>query len=133
MLQLTQSLNASLAFFLFDQLSVVDRGFVFSLIKTYYKQLSAKISNLPDAGALIGLKVKFVMLHAQNVVPLLCHCRSVICLERLIAFSEFLHITYTKTTTLIKGSFGIPCGYHESTRQRCGSGATFCASSINEI
>jgi hypothetical protein len=37
-------------------------------------------------------------------------------LERLIAFSEFLHITY----------------YHESMWKRRGSGATFCASSIRE-
>jgi hypothetical protein len=51
-------------------------------------------------------------------------------LERLFAFSEFLHITYTKSTTLIKGPFGTPGGSHESTRQRRGSGATFCASSI---
>uniref|UniRef100_A0AAR2K8D4 Dedicator of cytokinesis 7 n=1 Tax=Pygocentrus nattereri TaxID=42514 RepID=A0AAR2K8D4_PYGNA len=38
---LVERLNASLAFFLNDLLSVMDRGFVFSLIKTYWKQLYA--------------------------------------------------------------------------------------------
>jgi hypothetical protein len=32
-----EQLNACLAFFLHDLLSVMDRGFVFSLIKTYMK------------------------------------------------------------------------------------------------
>lgn len=55
--KLTQSLNNSLAFFLFDLLSIVDRGFVFGLIRTYYKQMSAKIASLPDAVPLIHYKV----------------------------------------------------------------------------
>uniref|UniRef100_A0A8C8GG03 Dedicator of cytokinesis 7 n=1 Tax=Oncorhynchus tshawytscha TaxID=74940 RepID=A0A8C8GG03_ONCTS len=38
-LELVERLNTSLAFFLNDLLSVMDRGFVFSLIKTYWKQL----------------------------------------------------------------------------------------------
>jgi hypothetical protein len=53
------------------------------------------------------------------------HCRTAAALlprryflERLITFSEFLQITYTKTTTFIKGPFEIPGGSHESTRQR---------------
>ncbi|CAG2054091.1 unnamed protein product, partial [Timema podura] len=50
------SLNTSLAFFLFDVLSIMDRGYVFFLIKTYYKQMSAKISSLPDAASLVSLK-----------------------------------------------------------------------------
>uniref|UniRef100_A0A674DSC5 Dedicator of cytokinesis 7 n=1 Tax=Salmo trutta TaxID=8032 RepID=A0A674DSC5_SALTR len=37
-LELVERLNTSLAFFLNDLLSVMDRGFVFSLIKTYWKQ-----------------------------------------------------------------------------------------------
>ncbi|XP_064187973.1 dedicator of cytokinesis protein 7 isoform X19 [Anguilla rostrata] len=39
-LELVERLNTSLAFFLNDLLSVMDRGFVFSLIKTYWKQSS---------------------------------------------------------------------------------------------
>lgn len=34
-----ERLNSSLAFFLNDLLSLVDRGFVFSLIRSYYKQV----------------------------------------------------------------------------------------------
>lgn len=43
-----QSLNASLAFFLFDLLSIMDRGFVFGLIKSYYNVLRQKIVTVPD-------------------------------------------------------------------------------------
>lgn len=43
-----QSLNASLAFFLFDVLSIMDRGFVFGLVKVYYKVIIAKSLTLPD-------------------------------------------------------------------------------------
>ncbi|KAK7862685.1 hypothetical protein R5R35_000927 [Gryllus longicercus] len=56
----TQSLNSSLAFFLYDLLSVMDRGYVFTLIKNYCKQMSAKISSLPDAVNLISLKLDFL-------------------------------------------------------------------------
>jgi len=38
-LELVERLNTSLAFFLNDLLSVMDRGFVFTLIKTYWKQV----------------------------------------------------------------------------------------------
>jgi hypothetical protein len=65
------------------------------------------------------------MLHAQNVAPLPHRCPVIAAplffLETLIAYPEFLHITYTKTTTLIKGPFGTPCGSHESTQQRRGN------------
>lgn len=37
--EMVERLNTSLAFFLNDLLSVMDRGFVFSLIKTCYKQV----------------------------------------------------------------------------------------------
>lgn len=43
-----QSLNASLAFFLFDLFSIVDRGFVFGLIKVYYKVMISKSLTIPD-------------------------------------------------------------------------------------
>lgn len=39
--ELAERLNASLAFFLSDLLSLVDRGFVFSLIRGHYKQVGA--------------------------------------------------------------------------------------------
>lgn len=43
-----QSLNSSVAFFLFDLLSIMDRGFVFGLIKTYYNALKQKIVAVPE-------------------------------------------------------------------------------------
>lgn len=44
-LELVERLNTSLAFFLNDLLSVMDRGFVFSLIKTYWKQVLGERTN----------------------------------------------------------------------------------------
>ncbi|XP_064293051.1 dedicator of cytokinesis protein 7 isoform X3 [Plodia interpunctella] len=58
--RLTSSLNNSLAFFLFDLLSVMDRGYVFNLIRTYYKHMSAKIASLPDAVPLVHYKLAFL-------------------------------------------------------------------------
>lgn len=58
--KLIHSMNASLAFFLFDLLSIADRGFVFMNIKSYYKHMSNKISSLPDAHALYSLKLDFL-------------------------------------------------------------------------
>ncbi|XP_063839037.1 dedicator of cytokinesis protein 7 [Ostrinia nubilalis] len=58
--RLTQSLNNSLAFFLFDLLSIMDRGYVFLLIRSYYKQMSAKIASLPDAVPLVHYKLAFL-------------------------------------------------------------------------
>lgn len=43
--EMIERLNTSLAFFLNDLLSVMDRGFVFSLIKAYYKQVQQEIPN----------------------------------------------------------------------------------------
>ncbi|KAG0718406.1 Dedicator of cytokinesis protein 7 [Chionoecetes opilio] len=54
-----QNINSSLAFFLMDLLSVMDRGYVFMLIHNYCKQMNSKIS-LPDSGQLINLKLDFV-------------------------------------------------------------------------
>ncbi|XP_059061813.1 dedicator of cytokinesis protein 7 [Achroia grisella] len=58
--KLTQSLNNSLAFFLFDLLSIMDRGYVFNLIRSYYKQMCAKIASLPDAVPLVQYKLAFL-------------------------------------------------------------------------
>lgn len=52
-----QSLNASLAFFVFDLLSIMDRGFVFGLIKSYFKFLASKIITNPD---LVHYKLDFL-------------------------------------------------------------------------
>ncbi|PNJ15266.1 DOCK7 isoform 11 [Pongo abelii] len=46
--EMVERLNTSLAFFLNDLLSVMDRGFVFSLIKSCYKQSSGFSTNVQD-------------------------------------------------------------------------------------
>ena len=38
-------------------MSIMDRGYVFGLIKNYCKQMSSKIASLPDPTPLINLKV----------------------------------------------------------------------------
>ena len=55
--KMAQSLNISLGFFLFDLMSIMDRGFVFTLIKTYYKVMISKSLNIP---ALIHYKLAFL-------------------------------------------------------------------------
>ncbi|XP_016816002.3 dedicator of cytokinesis protein 8 isoform X2 [Pan troglodytes] len=52
-----EKMNISLAFFLYDLLSLMDRGFVFNLIKHYCNQLSAKLSNLPT---LVSMRLEFL-------------------------------------------------------------------------
>uniref|UniRef100_A0A452S7W8 Dedicator of cytokinesis 7 n=1 Tax=Ursus americanus TaxID=9643 RepID=A0A452S7W8_URSAM len=54
--EMVERLNTSLAFFLNDLLSVMDRGFVFSLIKTCYKQLYS----LPNPSVLVSLRLDFL-------------------------------------------------------------------------
>uniref|UniRef100_A0A8B9HFI1 Dedicator of cytokinesis 7 n=1 Tax=Astyanax mexicanus TaxID=7994 RepID=A0A8B9HFI1_ASTMX len=58
-LELVERLNASLAFFLNDLLSVMDRGFVFSLVKTYWKQVSTKLYALQNP-TLESLRLDFL-------------------------------------------------------------------------
>uniref|UniRef100_A0A8C4S6Q0 Dedicator of cytokinesis 7 n=1 Tax=Erpetoichthys calabaricus TaxID=27687 RepID=A0A8C4S6Q0_ERPCA len=59
-LELVERLNNSLAFFLNDLLSVMDRGFVFSLVKTYWKQVSTKLYTLPSPTVLVSLRLDFL-------------------------------------------------------------------------
>uniref|UniRef100_A0A670ZWZ7 Dedicator of cytokinesis protein 7 n=1 Tax=Pseudonaja textilis TaxID=8673 RepID=A0A670ZWZ7_PSETE len=58
--EMIERLNTSLAFFLNDLLSVMDRGFVFSLVKTYYKQVSSKLYSLPIPSTLVSLRLDFL-------------------------------------------------------------------------
>ena len=57
--KLVENLNASLAFFLHDLLSVMDRGFVFSLIRTYSKDMTAKATSAVDSVMLWNLQLNF--------------------------------------------------------------------------
>ncbi|XP_035223308.1 dedicator of cytokinesis protein 7-like, partial [Stegodyphus dumicola] len=56
----TKNLNSGLAFFLCDLFSVVDRGYVFCLIKAYCKQVLSKISTVSDSIFLMSLKLDFL-------------------------------------------------------------------------
>uniref|UniRef100_A0A8C3CMU2 Dedicator of cytokinesis 7 n=1 Tax=Cairina moschata TaxID=8855 RepID=A0A8C3CMU2_CAIMO len=58
--EMVERLNTSLAFFLNDLLSIMDRGFVFSLIKTCYKQVSTKLYNIPNPSNLVSLRLDFL-------------------------------------------------------------------------
>ncbi|NWY46142.1 DOCK8 protein, partial [Sylvia atricapilla] len=53
----TEKINISLAFFLYDLLSLMDRGFVFNLIKHYCNQLSNKLNSL---STLISMRLEFL-------------------------------------------------------------------------
>uniref|UniRef100_A0A8C3NL53 Uncharacterized protein n=1 Tax=Geospiza parvula TaxID=87175 RepID=A0A8C3NL53_GEOPR len=58
--EMVERLNTSLAFFLNDLLSIMDRGFVFGLIKTCYKQVSSKVYSLTNPSNLASLKLDFL-------------------------------------------------------------------------
>ncbi|KAM8760403.1 dedicator of cytokinesis protein 8 isoform 1-T1 [Acanthopagrus schlegelii] len=52
-----EKVNISLAFFLYDLLSLMDRGFVFQLVKGYCNTLSAKSVSMPT---LISMRLEFL-------------------------------------------------------------------------
>uniref|UniRef100_A0A665X576 Dedicator of cytokinesis 8 n=1 Tax=Echeneis naucrates TaxID=173247 RepID=A0A665X576_ECHNA len=52
-----EKVNISLAFFLYDLLSLMDRGFVFQLVKNYCNQMSAKSVSMPT---LISMRLEFL-------------------------------------------------------------------------
>uniref|UniRef100_A0A8C8FSV5 Dedicator of cytokinesis 6 n=1 Tax=Oncorhynchus tshawytscha TaxID=74940 RepID=A0A8C8FSV5_ONCTS len=72
-LELVERLNSSLAFFLNDLLSLMDRGFVFNLIRSYYKQVHTHTGSNPSS--LTALRMDFTRIvcsHEANfkVLPL---------------------------------------------------------------
>ncbi|KAM6965427.1 LOW QUALITY PROTEIN: dedicator of cytokinesis protein 8 [Aplochiton taeniatus] len=56
-LEQAEKVNVSLAFFLYDLLSLMDRGFVFQLVKNYCNQMSAKSVSMPT---LISMRLEFL-------------------------------------------------------------------------
>uniref|UniRef100_A0A6Q2Z2E9 Dedicator of cytokinesis 8 n=1 Tax=Esox lucius TaxID=8010 RepID=A0A6Q2Z2E9_ESOLU len=56
-LEQAEKVNISLAFFLYDLLSLMDRGFVFILIRNYCNQMSAKSVSVP---VLISMRLEFL-------------------------------------------------------------------------
>ncbi|XP_036169059.1 dedicator of cytokinesis protein 6 isoform X16 [Myotis myotis] len=66
-----ERLNISLAFFLSDLLSLVDRGFVFSLVRAHYKQVATRLQSAPSPVALLTLRMDFTRIlcsHEHYVV-----------------------------------------------------------------
>ncbi|XP_043940533.1 dedicator of cytokinesis protein 6 isoform X3 [Protopterus annectens] len=59
-LELIERLNTSVAFFLNDLFSLVDRGFVFNLIRSYYKQINTKLLTAQNPNTLIALRMDFI-------------------------------------------------------------------------
>ncbi|XP_052826042.1 dedicator of cytokinesis protein 7 isoform X2 [Octopus bimaculoides] len=57
---LIRSLNSSLAFFLFDLLSLMDRGVVFTLINDYWRAISSQMACQVDATILMRLRLDFL-------------------------------------------------------------------------
>uniref|UniRef100_A0A8C7Z5X1 Dedicator of cytokinesis 6 n=1 Tax=Oryzias sinensis TaxID=183150 RepID=A0A8C7Z5X1_9TELE len=57
--ELVERLNSSLAFFLNDLLSLLDRGFVFNLIRTYHKQIANKLQTAQNPSSLNALRIDF--------------------------------------------------------------------------
>uniref|UniRef100_A0A3Q3LNV2 Dedicator of cytokinesis 6 n=1 Tax=Labrus bergylta TaxID=56723 RepID=A0A3Q3LNV2_9LABR len=69
--ELVERLNNSLAFFLNDLLSLMDRGFVFNLIRTYYKQIANKLHTAQNPSSLNALRMDFTRIvcsHEHYVV-----------------------------------------------------------------
>ncbi|CAB1320056.1 unnamed protein product [Coregonus sp. 'balchen'] len=56
-LEQAEKVNISLAFFLYDLLSLMDRGFVFILVKNYCNQISAKSISMPT---MISMRLEFL-------------------------------------------------------------------------
>ncbi|XP_035299414.1 dedicator of cytokinesis protein 6 isoform X3 [Cricetulus griseus] len=58
-MELAERLNASLAFFLSDLLSIADRGYIFSLVRAHYKQVATRLQSAPNPAALLTLRMDF--------------------------------------------------------------------------
>ncbi|XP_065573211.1 dedicator of cytokinesis protein 6-like isoform X2 [Artemia franciscana] len=71
------SLNAHLAFFMYDLFSVMDRGFVFSLVRSYSNQMSdEKVLANNDISSLLSLKIDFlrIVCSHEHYIPLNLPC-----------------------------------------------------------
>ncbi|XP_055884538.1 dedicator of cytokinesis protein 7-like isoform X6 [Biomphalaria glabrata] len=69
---LIKALNTNLAFFLHDLLSLMDRGFVFQLIRQYCRAMSSKIKQLSDPTSLMLLRLDFlrIVCSHEHFLPL---------------------------------------------------------------
>ncbi|BFY99508.1 hypothetical protein BsWGS_02548 [Bradybaena similaris] len=69
---LIKTLNTSLAFFLHDLLSLMDRGFVFHLIREYCRAMAYKMKQLSDPTSLMLLRLDFlrIICSHEHFLPL---------------------------------------------------------------
>ncbi|XP_072561324.1 dedicator of cytokinesis protein 7 isoform X2 [Paramormyrops kingsleyae] len=76
--EMVERLNSSLAFFLNDLLSLMDRGFVFNLIRSYYKQISNKLPTTSNPSSLMALRLDFmrIVCSHEHYVTLNLPCAS---------------------------------------------------------
>uniref|UniRef100_A0A4W4GPA7 Dedicator of cytokinesis 6 n=1 Tax=Electrophorus electricus TaxID=8005 RepID=A0A4W4GPA7_ELEEL len=76
--ELVERLNSSLAFFVNDLLSLMDRGFVLNLIRSYYKQISNKLHTAQNPSALTALRMDFlrIVCSHEHYVTLNLPCAS---------------------------------------------------------
>lgn len=61
-----ERLNLSLAFFFNDTLSIMDRGFVFHLVKNYCQQMDTKIFSLNSPSSLLNLRLTLMRVVASH-------------------------------------------------------------------
>nr|XP_039268691.1 dedicator of cytokinesis protein 7-like [Styela clava] len=61
-----ERLNLSLAFFFNDLLSIMDRGFVFSLLQTYAQQMGMRIYSLQSPASLLNLRLTLIRVVASH-------------------------------------------------------------------
>ncbi|XP_062827498.1 dedicator of cytokinesis protein 6 isoform X1 [Anolis carolinensis] len=64
--ELVERLNSSLAFFLNDLLSLMDRGFVFLLLRSYYKQINNRLLTTQNPNTLIGLRMDLIRITCSH-------------------------------------------------------------------
>uniref|UniRef100_A0A3B3T8I0 Dedicator of cytokinesis 6 n=1 Tax=Paramormyrops kingsleyae TaxID=1676925 RepID=A0A3B3T8I0_9TELE len=78
--EMVERLNSSLAFFLNDLLSLMDRGFVFNLIRSYYKQVGplARLPTTSNPSSLMALRLDFmrIVCSHEHYVTLNLPCAS---------------------------------------------------------
>ncbi|XP_048846353.1 LOW QUALITY PROTEIN: dedicator of cytokinesis protein 7-like [Brienomyrus brachyistius] len=77
--EMVERLNSSLAFFLNDLLSLMDRGFVFNLIRSYYKQVASRVCPPPsNPSSLMALRLDFmrIVCSHEHYVTLNLPCAS---------------------------------------------------------
>nr|XP_018911108.1 PREDICTED: dedicator of cytokinesis protein 7 [Bemisia tabaci] len=64
--KLITSINASLAFFILDLFSIMDRGFVLMLVGIFYREVTSKLCSCPEDIMLFSLKLDFLRIVSSH-------------------------------------------------------------------